>query len=247
MGWPNLIMAHPRDSVMAVCLLQELHIKNSLRCLLMEPKVDAAGKAVKKLSFCPFCMHLGINDPSYMNHIICGHYYANYGCGNCLKEVFTTGQPLKNHMKVCKGLPKEAANEASVEDTDHTPTTPEKKKHTSKDPSPGLQLPAPQSSQGSSQTILHWSQCAEKKPTLTPTKSDSSNRKEECSSLHKHCSEDKSGKKPSMDKHSPKMSHKKSSKKSSKKSNKEKCHKEKPGKKKWHDHNKTGKDKSSKK
>ena len=30
LGWPNLIMAHPRDSVMAICLLQELHIKDSL-------------------------------------------------------------------------------------------------------------------------------------------------------------------------------------------------------------------------
>ena len=30
LGQPNLIMAHPQDSVMAVCLLQELHIKDSL-------------------------------------------------------------------------------------------------------------------------------------------------------------------------------------------------------------------------
>ena len=30
LGWPNLIMAHQQDSVMAICLLQELHIKDSL-------------------------------------------------------------------------------------------------------------------------------------------------------------------------------------------------------------------------
>ena len=53
-------------------------------------------------------MYLGSNDPSYMNHIICGHYNVNYRCGKCLNKVFTTGQPLKVHMKVCKGLPKEA-------------------------------------------------------------------------------------------------------------------------------------------
>ena len=97
----------------------------------MEPKVDAVGKAIKKLSFCPFCMYLGSNDPSYMNHIICGHYNMNYGCGKCLKEVFTIGQPLKNHMKVCKVLPKEAVNGASAGSGDHIPTTLEKKKHTS--------------------------------------------------------------------------------------------------------------------
>ena len=189
---------------MAICLLQELHVKDSLPCLLMEPKLVAAGKAIKKLSFCPFCMYLGSNDPSYMNHIICGHYNANYGCGKCLKGVFTTGQPLKNHMKVCKGLPKEAANEASVRSTDCTPTTPEKKKHTSKDPSPGLQLPPPQSSQGSSQTSPCQSQCAKKKPASTPKKSDSSHREEEHSSHHKHHSKDKSSEKSSADKHSPK-------------------------------------------
>ena len=162
LGQPNLIVAHPWDSVMAICLLQELHIKDSLQRLPMEPKADAAGKAVKKLSFCPFCMYLGSNDPSYMNHIICGHYNMNYGCRKCLKEVFTTGQPLKNHMKVCEGLAKEAANEASAGSMNHTPTMLEKK-CTSKDPSPGL-WPPPQSSQGS----LYQSQHAKKKPTLTP-------------------------------------------------------------------------------
>ena len=69
-----------------------------------------------------------------MNHIICGHYNANYR--KCLKEVFTTGQLLKAHMKVCKGLPKEAADEASAGDMDHTHALPEEKKHTSRDPSP---------------------------------------------------------------------------------------------------------------
>ena len=87
------------------------------------------------------------------------------------------------------------------------------------------------------------SQCAKKKPTSTPKKSDSSHREEECSSCHKHCSEEKSGEKSSVDKHSPKKSHKKSSKKSSKEKHHEK---EKPGKEKQCDRNKTGKDKSSK-
>ena len=101
-----------------------------------------------------------------MNHIICGHYHANCGCGKCLKEVFTTGQPLKDHMKVCKGLPKEAANEAYTGSAYCTPTTPEKKRCMSKDPSPGLQLPPPRSSQGSFQASPHQSQHAKKKLAL---------------------------------------------------------------------------------
>ena len=243
LGWPNLIVAHPWDSVMAICLLQELHVKDSLSHLPMESKADAAGKAVKKLSFCLFCMYLGSNDPSYMNHIICDHYNMNYRCRKSLKEVFTTGQPLKNHMKVSKGLPREAVNGAFMGDADCTPTMPEKKKHTCKDLSPSLQLPPHQSSQGSFHVSPHRSQHAKKKPASTPKKSDSSHREEECSSFHKHCNEDKSCEKSSDDKHSPRKSHKKSSKKSSN----EKHHKkEKPGKEKRHDHDKTGKDKSSK-
>ena len=133
----------------------------------MEPKVDTAGKTSKKLSFCPFCMYLGSNDPSYMNHIICGHYNVNYGCGKCLKEVFTTGQPLKVYMKVCKGLPKEAVDEASTGDEDHTHISLEKKR-TSKDHLPDSRPPPPQSSQESSQVSLQQSQYAKKKPASTP-------------------------------------------------------------------------------
>ena len=99
----------------------------------MEPKADTGGKAIKKLSFCPLCMYSGSNNVSYLNHIMCGHYHANYRCGQCLNEVFTTGQQLKGHLKVCMGLHKEAE--------DCTPTSPEKE-HTSKDPSPNL-LPPP--------------------------------------------------------------------------------------------------------
>ena len=103
---PNLLMAFTRDLAMVVCLLQELHHKDSLKCLPLEPKSDADGKTVKKLSFCPFCFYNGSNDISYMTHIMCRHYGAVYGCGKCLKEVFLLGQQLKMHLKVCVGFPK---------------------------------------------------------------------------------------------------------------------------------------------
>ena len=106
LGHPNLIVAFAWDSAMAVCLLQELHSKGSLRCLPMELKPDTGGKAAKKLSFCSLCLYNGSNDLLYMNHIMCGHYHANYSCGQCLKEVFTTGKQLKNLLKICVGFPK---------------------------------------------------------------------------------------------------------------------------------------------
>ena len=88
LGHPNLLMAFARDSAMAVCLLQELHHKDSLKHLPLELKSDADGKIVKKLSFCPFCLYNGSNDISYMNHIMGGHYGTAYGCRKCLKEVY---------------------------------------------------------------------------------------------------------------------------------------------------------------
>ena len=142
LGQPNLIIAHSQDTATTVCLLQELHIKDSLHRLSMETKVEVSSKSTRKLSFCPFCQYSGSNDQSYMNHIICGHYNANYGCGKCLNEVFITGQPLHKH-KTCKGLPKEAADKATTEDT----TSGRKKKSKSKDLPADLQPPS-QSSQG---------------------------------------------------------------------------------------------------
>ena len=106
LGHPNLVVAFVWDSATAICLLQELHIKDSLRCLPMEPNLDAGRKVIKKLSFCLLCMYSGSNYISYMNHIMCVHYHANYRCGQCLNEVFTTGQQLKGHLKVSVGLPR---------------------------------------------------------------------------------------------------------------------------------------------
>ena len=124
---------------MAVCLLQELHSKDSLRCLPMRPKPDAGGKTMKKLSFCLLCLYNGSKDLLYMNHIMCGHYNANYSCGQCLKEVLTMGQQLKNHLKICMGFPKAS-----------TPSSSEKE-------------PMPQGSQESSQANLHHNQHPKKK------------------------------------------------------------------------------------
>ena len=110
LGWPNLIIVHSQDMVTAIYLLQELHVKDSLCCLPMETKAESGSKPIWKLSFCPFCQYSGSNDPSYMNHIICGHYNASYGCGKWLDEVYIMGQPLHKHMQTCKGLPKEAVD-----------------------------------------------------------------------------------------------------------------------------------------
>ena len=162
LGHLDLVVAFAQDTAMAVCLLQGLHSKDSLRHLPMEPETDAGRKAIKKLPFCQLCMYLGSNDMSYMNHIMCRHYNANYGCGQCLKEVFTMEQQLKGHMKICVGLPKEAKA--------GTPCSPEKE-CVSKDHSPDSWPLPPQSSQKSSQVSPHHIQHSKKKKSDSTKKS----------------------------------------------------------------------------
>ena len=73
----NLLMAFAGDSAIAICLLWELHDKDSMKRLTLElkpGKQDADSKPIKKQSFCPFCLCHSSNDVSYMNHIISAHY-----------------------------------------------------------------------------------------------------------------------------------------------------------------------------
>ena len=95
-GHPYMILAHSTNSMTAVSTLRELHTATCLRCL----QVDLHNKFIK-MSFCSFCMYAGMNDLSYLNHIIIAHYNASYGCGKCLKQAFVSSSALHNHKKVC--------------------------------------------------------------------------------------------------------------------------------------------------
>ena len=91
-----MIVVHSSNSVTPVSMLWELHMAACLRCL----QVDLHDKSVK-MSFCPFCMYVAMNDLSYLNHIIIVHYNASYGCRKCLKQAFVLSSALHNHKKVC--------------------------------------------------------------------------------------------------------------------------------------------------
>ena len=188
LGHPNLLMAFARDSATTACLLQELHNKGSLKCLPLQPKSDADGKMVKKLSFCLFCLYNGSNDILYMNHIMGGHYSTAYGCGKCLKEVFLSGQQLKAHLRVCMGFPKGDTPFSSYKE------------------------PAPQGAQESSQDSPHCSQCMKKK---SDSAKDSSSHSKVHKS-HKKFKHPKEGtpkkekqNRDKVEKHKSEMSHKK--------------------------------------
>ena len=133
--WPNLLVAHSWDVVTAVCLLRELHAKAILQHLKMETDTKASDKSKRKLSFCPFCQYSGSNNLSYLNHIVCTHFNTSYGCRKCLKEVFSSRQQLKAHMRCCKGLKVEVVKKKPT--TSHakgasSSPSPKKKKHQTK-------------------------------------------------------------------------------------------------------------------
>ena len=64
-----------------------------LRCL----QVDLCDKSIKM----SFCAYAGVNNLSYLNHIIIVHYNARYGCRKSLKQAFVSSSALHNHKKVC--------------------------------------------------------------------------------------------------------------------------------------------------
>ena len=107
-AWPNLVVALSQDAITAIALLQGLHDHISLQWLKMEMDKEACDQPSRKLSSCPFCQYSGSNDQFYLNHIMCMHHCANYGCGKCLDTVFTSRQRLSMHMKKCKGLTMDA-------------------------------------------------------------------------------------------------------------------------------------------
>ena len=176
LGHPNLVVAFMWDSATAICLLQELHIKDSLRRLLMEPKGGCWWEGYQEAVLLPTLYVFG-----QQQHLI--HEPHNVWTLPCKLRVWAM------HLKVCVGLPKEAK--------DHTSTSPVKER-TSKDHSPNSQLPPPQSSQGSSQASLHRSQYSKKKPALTPKKAGSTTKSSK-SCKEKSCK--KASKKSSQDKH----------------------------------------------
>ena len=95
-GRPDMILVHSANSVITLSMLQDLHMATYLRCL----QTDHREKSVK-MSFCPFCTFVAMNDLSYLNHIIIAHYNASYGCEKCFKQAFMSSSALHNHKKVC--------------------------------------------------------------------------------------------------------------------------------------------------
>ena len=158
-GCLNLVVALSQEAVTAISLLKKPHISTSLRHSKIQTPAKAAGKLMWKLHFCPFCQYCSSNDPSYLNHIICVHYKASFGCGHCLGEVYSIGQALSKHMRGCKGLKatttKGKSSPSPTKGASKSPCTKKKHHH---------HMKSQHSSQVSSHSPPHCSKCTKKKP-----------------------------------------------------------------------------------
>ena len=213
LGQPKLVVALSQDVATATALLQDLHHHVSLQWLKMETDMEAGDGSGQKLFFCQFCQYSGSNDLSYLNHIMCMHYCANFGCGKCLDTVFKSRQKLSQHMKRCKGLVVDSAGKKPpkhVKEMSKTSSSNKKKKHKSKQSQdyspPGSQTHPLPSSQTSSQKSSCCSGCTSKKDpaTATPQKlhsgsTSSKHSSEKC--LGSKTSSEKDKKKHNSDKH----------------------------------------------
>ena len=65
---------------------------------------EAKDRHGTRVSCCPFCAYTIQNDLAYLNHIVCAHYDASFGCGSCLSVITSSVQQMKAHIKECSGL-----------------------------------------------------------------------------------------------------------------------------------------------
>ena len=99
-----VLMVFRGGTVTALGLLQELHTRNALVQIHIYQSGDAKDGHGARVSCCPFCAYTVQNDPAYLNHIVCAHYDASFGCGSCLSAVTSSVQKMKEHIKECPGL-----------------------------------------------------------------------------------------------------------------------------------------------
>ena len=100
----HVLMVFLGGAVTALGLLQELHTRNALVRIHIYQSGDTKDGPGARVSCCPFCAYTIQNDPAYLNHIVCAHYDASFGCGSCLSAVTSSVQKMKDHIKECPGL-----------------------------------------------------------------------------------------------------------------------------------------------
>ena len=102
--WRYVLMVFRGGTVTALGLLQELHTRSTLVRIPIYQSGDAKDGHGAHVLCCPFCTYTIQNDPAYLNHIVCVHYDASFGCGCCLSAITPSVQKMKDHIKECSGL-----------------------------------------------------------------------------------------------------------------------------------------------
>ena len=76
-GQSLTIVVFEGESVTPSCLLQEVH-----SCITISTPEEVKVGPKNHMSCCPICVYVVQNDYSFLNHIIVGHYWSSFSCGN---------------------------------------------------------------------------------------------------------------------------------------------------------------------
>ena len=110
-----VIIVFRGGTVTPLGLLQELHTQSALVRIPIYLTGEAKDGHSARVSCCLFCVYTVQNDPAYLNHIVCTHYDASFGCGSYPSAITSSGQQMKAHIKECSGLaPLPMASQESV-------------------------------------------------------------------------------------------------------------------------------------
>ena len=72
------------ESVISMCLLQELLSCLTLSHIVIHTPEEAKVGVKNHVYCCPICAYVVKNDLVFLNHIIVGHYWGSFSCGKCL-------------------------------------------------------------------------------------------------------------------------------------------------------------------
>ena len=94
LGHPLTTMVFEGGIVTPLGLLQELHLHLTLLHIPIHMPEEVKMGENNRIPCCPICAYVIKNNNTFLNHIIIGHYWSSFSCGNCLEFVASSGQQM---------------------------------------------------------------------------------------------------------------------------------------------------------
>ena len=84
LGRQLTVVVFEGESVTPTCLLGELHSRMALSRYMLHTPDEAKIGIRNRVYYCPICAYVIKNSTTLLDHIVVGHYWGSFSCGNCL-------------------------------------------------------------------------------------------------------------------------------------------------------------------